>query len=82
MNRAIRGVRYRSAAQFAGLPLVDIAFGGDRQRGEYRGHAREIIAIGNFATGWLALGAVARGIVAIGGVSLGVIAIGRVTVCG
>ena len=71
-----RGVRKRSAETLFGLPLYDIAFGPDPEKGEMRGHARGIIAIGDIATGWLAIGCVARRIVALGGLALGAISIG------
>ena len=64
------GVRKRSSKVICGLPLYDIALGPDLQKGEVRGHARGIIAIGDVATGWLAVGGAARGIVAIGGAAL------------
>jgi hypothetical protein len=68
-----RGIRKRSDRYFWGLPLYDIAMGPDPEKGELRGHARGIIAIGDFATGVLALGGVARGFVALGGVALGLV---------
>jgi hypothetical protein len=71
-----RTVRYRSAAEFGGLPLVAIATGPDPAKGEARGHARAILAIGDIATGVLALGGIARGIVAFGGVAIGAITFG------
>ena len=77
-NQSAGGVRKRSAKIICGLPLYDIAMGPDPQKGEVRGRAHGIIAIGDFATGWLALGGVARGIIAIGGVAFGVISFGGV----
>jgi len=71
-----RRVRYRSAAEFGGLPLVCIATGPDLAKGELRGHARGILAIGDIATGVVALGGLARGLVAFGGLAVGVIAFG------
>ena len=70
------GVRKRSAKMICGLPLYDIAIGPDLVKGEVRGRARGIIAVGDIAIGWLAVGGAARGIVAIGGVALGVVALG------
>jgi len=67
------GVRKRSDRYFLGLPLYDIALGPDPEKGELRGHARGIIAIGDIATGGLALGGVARGFIALGGVALGLV---------
>jgi hypothetical protein len=77
---AARSVRRRSASTFAGLPLLDIAVGPDPERGEIRGHAKGIIAIGDIATGVLALGGVVRGIVAIGGLAFGVVSLGGLSV--
>ncbi len=68
-----RGIRKRSDRYFWGLPLYDIALGPDLEKGEMRGHARGIIAIGDLATGVLAMGGVARGLVAVGGVALGLV---------
>jgi hypothetical protein len=75
-----RGVRRRSAATFAGLPLYDVAWGPDPERGEIRGHAKGIIAIGDIATGVLALGGIVRGIIAVGGVSIGVLSLGGLSI--
>lgn len=68
-----RGIRKRADKTIWGLPLYDIAMGPDPEKGEMRGHARGVIAIGDFATGILALGGIARGIVAIGGLALGLL---------
>lgn len=68
-----RGIRKRSDKQVWGLPLYDIAMGPDSEKGELRGHARGIIAIGDFATGVLAIGGIARGVIAIGGLALGLL---------
>lgn len=75
-----RRVRYRSAAEFGGLPLVSIATGPDPAKGEMRGHARGILAIGDIATGVVALGGMARGLVAFGGLALGVITFGGASI--
>lgn len=71
-----RTVRHRSAAEFGGLPLLAIATGPDPAKGERRGHARGIVAIGDVATGVLAIGGVARGLVALGGVAVGIVTFG------
>lgn len=68
-----RGIRKRSDRYFWGLPLYDIALGPNPEKGEMRGHARGIIAIGDLATGVLALGGIARGVVALGGLALGLV---------
>jgi len=69
-----RGIRKRSSRYFWGLPLYDIAMGPDPEKGELRGHARGIIAVGDLATGVLAVGGLARGIIAVGGLALGLLA--------
>lgn len=48
------GIRKRSARKLCGLPLVDIALGPDPGKGELRGHAHGIIAIGGGAVGYYA----------------------------
>jgi hypothetical protein len=68
-----RGIRRRSDRRLWGLPLYDIAFGPDLDRGERRGHAHGVLAIGDVATGILAVGGVARGLVAFGGLAAGVV---------
>lgn len=73
------GYRYTSRTIIFGLPLLQIAQGPHEK--EKHGHAKGIIAIGDYATGWFALGGFARGIVAIGGFSMGLFAIGGLT-CG
>jgi hypothetical protein len=71
-----RGIRKRSNRLYWGLPLYDIALGPDPEKGELRGHAKGIIAIGDLATGVLALGGLARGVIALGGLAIGGIALG------
>ena len=68
--------RYRSAFTLAGLPFLAIAVGPDPAKGEVRGHAKGIIALGDIATGVFAMGGVARGVVAFGGVAIGAITFG------
>jgi hypothetical protein len=79
--RLLRGrrpgrVRYRSAAGIGDIPLVSIAIGPDPEKGESRGHARGIVAIGDTAAGVLAIGGIAAGGIAIGGLSLGLASLG------
>lgn len=79
--RQLRGrrpgrVRYRSAAGIGDIPLLSIALGPDPEKGERRGHARGIVAIGDTATGLVAVGGLAAGGVAIGGLSLGLASLG------
>jgi hypothetical protein len=68
--------RYRSAFTFAGLPFISVAVGPDPAKGEARGHAKGILALGDIATGVFAMGGVARGLVAFGGVAIGAITFG------
>ncbi|MDH5264690.1 MAG: hypothetical protein OEX21_08080 [Betaproteobacteria bacterium] len=75
-----RGVRYRSAAELGGLPLLSVATGPDPDRGERRGHARGVVAIGDIASGILAVGGVARGLFAFGGLALGVVTFGGASI--
>lgn len=75
-TRVALGKRRRSSTTLFGLPLVDIAVGPDLEKGEMRGHARGVIAIGDVATGFLAFGGVAMGGVAVGGLAIGLFALG------
>jgi Short C-terminal domain len=70
------GIRRESSRKLYGLPLWAIAIGPDWERGEMRGHARAIFALGDMATGWFAFGGLARGIVAVGGLAIGLFAFG------
>ncbi len=74
------GVRKRSGFEIANLPLYDIALGPDLERGEIRGHARGIIAIGDIATGVVAMGGLARGVVALGGLAVGLFGFGGLSI--
>lgn len=69
-------VRYRSAAAIGDLPLVSIALGPDLEKGEWRGHARGVVAIGDTAMGGVAIGGLAVGGIAFGGLSLGLASLG------
>lgn len=73
-----RGVRYRSSAGVGDLPLLSIALGPDPAKGEWRGRARGVIAIGDMATGLVAIGGLAAGGVCIGGLAIGVASLGGV----
>jgi hypothetical protein len=75
-----RGVRYRSAAGLGDIPFLAVAVGPDPEKGEMRGHAKGIIAIGDIATGVVALGGLARGLVAIGGLAVGGLTIGGLSI--
>ena len=67
------GFRKTSSLRIDNLPLLSIGMGPDPAKGEMRGHAKGVIAIGDMATGWVAIGALARGGVALGGLSFGVV---------
>ena len=75
-----RGIRKRADWGIGDIPFYDIAFGADPERGELRGHAKGIIAIGDFATGVLALGGLSRGVVAFGGLAAGLFSVGGLSV--
>lgn len=75
-----KGVRYRSAIGLGDIPLLAIATGPDPERGEFRGHARGIVAIGDMATGVVAIGGLARGFVALGGLALGLVSLGGLSI--
>ena len=77
-----RCIRKRSTTMICGAPLYDIALGPDLERGEMRGHARGIVAIGDIATGVVALGGLARGLFAFGGLAMGGGALGLVAMGG
>lgn len=72
----LKGIRRQSSRQLCGLPLWAIAVGPDWEKGERRGHARAIFALGDMATGWFACGGLARGIFAVGGLAIGLFAFG------
>ena len=72
----VKGIRRQSTRKFYGLPIWAIAIGPDWERGEMRGHARGIFALGDIATGWFAFGGMARGFLAIGGLAIGLFAFG------
>ena len=73
---AQRSVRKQSEYVFLGLPLYSIAKGPDLAKGEIRGHAKGVLAIGDTATGIVAIGGFAMGGIAIGGVALGLVTLG------
>lgn len=75
-----RSVRKRASWGIGNLPLYDIALGPDLERGERRGHAKGLIAVGDVATGVLAVGGLARGVIAFGGVAAGLVGLGGVSV--
>lgn len=76
----IRGIRKRSQWEIAAMPFYDIALGPDLAKGEYRGHARGFIAIGDMASGVIAIGGLARGVLAFGGLALGLFSFGGLSI--
>lgn len=72
----VKGIRKSSARKFLGLPLLDIAIGPDFEKGELRGHAKGILAIGDIAQGGIAIGGVSVGVLALGGCAVGIFAVG------
>lgn len=72
----MRGIRRRASWGIGDIPFYDIAVGPDLARGELRGHARGVIAIGDIATGFVALGGISRGVIAFGGLAAGLVSIG------
>jgi hypothetical protein len=76
----VRGVRKRASWGIGDIPFYDIALGPDLGRGELRGHAKGIVAIGDFATGVLAVGGLARGVVAMGGLAAGLLSFGGLSI--
>jgi len=71
-----KSIRRRSKTEVFGLPLWEIALGPDVLRGEMRGHAKAIFALGDIATGVFALGGLARGLFAMGGLAMGAVTLG------
>src|SRR5947208_14583353 len=72
----IKSIRRESQRKFFGLRLWAVAIGPDWERGEMRGHARGIFALGDMPTGWFAFGGLARGFFAFGGLAIGLFGIG------
>ena len=70
------GKRAVSSTVIMGMPLWSVAFGPDPEKGESRGHAHGIFALGESATGIVAVGAVAVGVFTLAPVSIGVVAVG------
>jgi hypothetical protein len=66
-------IRYTSDKHLFGKPLIDIAWGPDKSKGETYGHAKGFIAIGQIASGPIAIGIFSYGILSFGLLSLGII---------
>jgi hypothetical protein len=75
-------IRRRSDYEYLGMPLWSIASGPDLAKGELRGHAKGVLAIGDVATGIIAVGGLARGVIAIGGFAIGIVAVGGFAIGG
>src|SRR5262245_66141987 len=75
-------IRKRSAAALGGWPLYDIALGPDLAKGELRGHARGVVAVGDIATGIVAIGGLSRGVFAFGGLAAGLVSLGGLSIGG
>jgi len=76
------GIRAASSMMIMGMPLWSVAFGPDFEKGELRGHAHGIFALGEIATGVVAVGAVAVGVFTLAPISIGVFAVGAVAMGG
>ena len=77
---SVRGIRKRASWGIGDFPFYDIAVGPDLTRGELRGHAKGVIAIGDMATGVLAFGGISRGVIAFGGLSAGLVSFGGLSI--
>jgi len=77
---AARGVRRRADWGIGSLPLWEVAVGPDFARGEMRGHAKAVFAVGDIATGVVAVGGLARGVVALGGLAVGLLGFGGLSI--
>jgi hypothetical protein len=75
-----RRVRKRASWGLGNLPIYHVAVGPDLERGEMRGHARGVLAVGDIATGFVAVGGWARGIVALGGLATGLVSFGGLSI--
>ena len=66
-------IRYSSTRRVFGKPMIDIAWGPDKEKGETFGHAKGFISIGQMASGPVAIGLIPYGILSFGLLSLGII---------
>lgn len=76
----VRGIRKRASWGIGDIPFYDVAVGPDLTRGELRGHAKGVIAIGDMATGVLAVGGLSRGVIAVGGLAAGLVSFGGLSI--
>jgi hypothetical protein len=70
---------YRSRAEIAGLPLIQVAIDFDAQS---TSHATAVVAVADDAVGFVAMGGHATGFLAIGAIAIGGVAVGAVAVGG
>ena len=75
-----RAVRRRATWGIGNLPFWEVAVGPDPGRGEARGHAKAVVAVGDIATGFVAVGGWARGVVALGGLATGLLSLGGLSI--
>jgi len=75
-----RAVRRRASWGIGNLPFWEVAVGPDPGRGETRGHAKAVVAVGDIATGFVAVGGWARGVVALGGLATGLLSLGGLSI--
>jgi hypothetical protein len=75
-----RAVRRRASWGIGNLPFWEVAVGPDPGRGEARGHAKAVVAVGDVATGFVAVGGWARGVVALGGLATGLLSLGGLSI--
>jgi hypothetical protein len=79
-GQGMRSVRRRASSFVGNLPLWEIAIGPDLEKGESRGHAKAVLALGDIATGFVAVGGWARGGLAIGGLATGLFSFGGLSI--
>ena len=77
---SFRGIRHRASWGIGDIPFYDVAIGPDWSRGEFRGHAKGIFALGDMATGVVAVGGLARGAIAFGGLAVGLLSLGGLSI--
>ena len=75
-----RAVRRRATWGIGNLPFWEVAVCPDPGRGEARGHAKAVVAVGDIATGFVAVGGWARGVVALGGLATGLLSLGGLSI--
>ena len=79
-RKGFRSLRRRAGWGLGNIPLYEVAIGPDASRGEMRGHAKALFAVGDIATGVVAIGGWARGLVALGGLATGLVSLGGLSI--